>query len=157
MVRSESVWRSHLSTWQYLYKIRYLSIQTNCRFSDEYKLRTACGRFVFVLLWKRLCLFGLCLFRFVGCLFLLGSGKGCGLWLWHSLDFSLTLFFIMSISEEKKTEVIEDFSSTSRFLDDLLKIDNNYFDGLINHNYPSELQLNKANSSETEAPFLDLH
>ena len=25
------------------------------------------------------CLFGLCLFRFVGFLFLLGSGKGCGL------------------------------------------------------------------------------
>ena len=38
-------------------------------------------------------LFGLCLFRFVGFLFLLGSGKGCGLWLWHSLDFSLTFFF----------------------------------------------------------------
>ena len=37
-------------------------------------------------------LFGLCLFRFVGFLFLLGSGKGCGLWLWHSLDFSLTIF-----------------------------------------------------------------
>ena len=35
-------------------------------------------------------LFGLCLFGFVGFLFLLGSGKGCGLWLWHSLDFSLT-------------------------------------------------------------------
>ena len=34
----------------------------------------------------------LCLFRFVGFLFLLGSGKGCGLWLWHSLDFSLTFF-----------------------------------------------------------------
>ena len=40
-------------------------------------------------------LFGLCLFRFVGFLFLLGSGKGCGLWLWHSLDFSLTFFFIL--------------------------------------------------------------
>ena len=38
-------------------------------------------------------LFGLCLFRFVGFLFLLGSGKGCGLWLWHSLDFSLSFFF----------------------------------------------------------------
>ena len=37
-------------------------------------------------------LFGFCLFRFVGFLFLLGSGKGCGLWLWHSLDFSLTFF-----------------------------------------------------------------
>ena len=37
-------------------------------------------------------LFDLCLFGFVGFLFLLGSGKGCGLWLWHSLDFSLTFF-----------------------------------------------------------------
>ena len=27
-------------------------------------------------------------------LFLLVSGKGCGLWLWHSLDFSLTFFCI---------------------------------------------------------------
>ena len=42
-------------------------------------------------------LFELCLFRFVGFLFLLGSGKGCGLWLWHSLDFSLTVFCIVSI------------------------------------------------------------
>ena len=38
-------------------------------------------------------LFDLCLFGFVGFLFLLGSGKGCSLWLWHSLDFSLTFFF----------------------------------------------------------------
>ena len=38
-------------------------------------------------------LFDLCLFGFVGFLFLLGSGKGCGLWLWHSLDFSLNFFF----------------------------------------------------------------
>ena len=35
-------------------------------------------------------LFDLCLFGFIGFLFLLLSGKGCGLWLWHSLDFSLT-------------------------------------------------------------------
>ena len=49
------------------------------------------------------------------------------------------------------------WSSTSRYLDDLLNIDNNYFDGLISQIYPSELQLNKANSSETEVPFLDLH
>ena len=38
-------------------------------------------------------LFDLCLFVLVGFLFLLGSGKGCGLWLWHSLDFSLTFFW----------------------------------------------------------------
>ena len=40
-------------------------------------------------------LFGLCLFRFVSFLFLLGSGKGFVLWLWHSLDFSLTFFDIL--------------------------------------------------------------
>ena len=34
-------------------------------------------------------LFDLCLFGFVGFLFLLVSGKGRGLWLWHSLDVSL--------------------------------------------------------------------
>ena len=42
-------------------------------------------------------LFGLCLFKFVGFLFLLGHGKGCGLWLWHSLDFSLTFFFYIAL------------------------------------------------------------
>ena len=42
-------------------------------------------------------LFGLCLFRFVSFLFLLRSGKDCGLWLWHSLDFSLTFFYTLSL------------------------------------------------------------
>ena len=37
-------------------------------------------------------LFDLCLFGFVYFLFLLVSGKGWGLWLWHSLDFVLTFF-----------------------------------------------------------------
>ena len=49
-------------------------------------------------------LFGSRLFRFVGFLFHLGSGKGCGLWLWHSLDFSLTCFGTKFICNE------EDFS-----------------------------------------------
>ena len=37
-------------------------------------------------------LFDFRLFGFVCFLFLLVSGKGRGLWLWHSLDFSLTLY-----------------------------------------------------------------
>ena len=53
--------------------------------------------------------------------------------------------FMMSLSEEKQSEVIEAFSSTSTYLDDLLNIDNDYFDGLSSQIYPSELQLNKAN------------
>ena len=48
-------------------------------------------------------LFDLCLLRFVDFLFLLVSGKGCGLWLWHSLDFSLTFFFKTSFIRTKFT------------------------------------------------------
>ena len=51
---------------------------------------------------------------------------------------------MMSLSEEKQSEVIKAFSSTSRYLNDLLNIDNNYFDGLISQVYLSRLQLNKT-------------
>ena len=49
------------------------------------------------------------------------------------------------------------FNSTSRYLDDLLNIDNPYFEPMVGQIYPTELQLNKANSSDTEAPVLDLN
>ena len=62
--------------------------------------------------------------------------------------------FMMSLSDVKQAEIIEAFKSASRYLDDLLNIDNPYFEGMVNHIYPPELQLNKAN---TEAPFFDLH
>ena len=39
-----------------------------------------------------ICLFVLYVLVFVICFFLLLSGVGCGLWLWHSLDFSINLF-----------------------------------------------------------------
>ena len=64
---------------------------------------------------------------------------------------------MLSLSDDNKTEVIEAFYSTSRYLDDLLNTDNNFFDCMINHICPSEIQLNKANVSDTEASFLDLH
>ena len=53
--------------------------------------------------------------------------------------------------------IIEAFNSTSRYLDDLLNIDNPYFEQMVGQIYPTELQLNKANSSDTEALFLDLN
>ena len=40
-------------------------------------------------------LFDLCLFDFVGFLFLFVSRNGCSLWLWHSLEFSLIFFAIV--------------------------------------------------------------
>ena len=61
--------------------------------------------------------------------------------------------FMTSLSDVKQAEIIEAFKSTSRYLDDLLNIDNPYFEGMVNRIYPPELQLNKANTSDTEAPF----
>ena len=60
-------------------------------------------------------------------------------------------------SEDNQSYVIEAFNSISRYLDDLLNIDNNFFDSMVNRIYPSEVQLNKANVSDTVASFLDLH
>ena len=65
--------------------------------------------------------------------------------------------FMTSLSDVKQAEIIEAFNSTSRYLDDLLNIDTRYFEGMVNWIYLPELQLNKANTSDTEAPFLDLH
>ena len=65
--------------------------------------------------------------------------------------------FVLSLSEDNHSDVIEAISSTSRYLDDLLNIDNNFFDSMVNRIYPPELQLNKAKVSHTEASFLDLH
>ena len=61
------------------------------------------------------------------------------------------------LSDVKQPEIVGAFNSTSEYLDDLLNIYNPYFEGLVNRIYPTELQLKKTNTSDTEAPFLDLH
>ena len=52
--------------------------------------------------------------------------------------------FMLSLSEDNQSDVIEAFNSTSWYLDDLFNIDDNFFDSMVNHIYPSEYQLNKA-------------
>ena len=52
---------------------------------------------------------------------------------------------------------IDAFNTTSRYLDDILNINNVYFDNMVIQIYPSELQLHKANTSDSEAAFSDLH
>ena len=65
--------------------------------------------------------------------------------------------FMKSLSCENQANIMEAFNSTSRYLDDLLNIDNIYFDQMVDRIYHTELLLNRANSSDTEAPFLDLN
>ena len=65
--------------------------------------------------------------------------------------------FMLSLSDNNQADIIEAFNSTTRYLDDLLNIVNLYFEQMVGQIYPTELQLNKANSSDTEALFLDLN
>ena len=79
----------------------------------------------------------------------------------YILNFSQRKYCNITVADGSSALTFIDFKllkllkhlSTSRYLDDLLNIDNPYFEGI----YPPELQLNKANTSDTEAPFLDLH
>ena len=61
--------------------------------------------------------------------------------------------FMKSLSRENQAYSIEAFNSTSRYLDDLLNIDNIYFCQMVDRIYPAELQLNRASSSDTEEHF----
>ena len=84
-------------------------------------------------------------------------GTNCALLVADLFLFCYERDFMKDLSSDNQADVIEAFNSTSRYLDDLLNIDNPYFEGMVNQIYPSELQLNKANTSDTEVPFLDLH
>ena len=60
---------------------------------------------------------------------------------------------MLSLSKNNQTDIIEAFNSTFRYLDDLLNINNPYFKQMVDQIYPTERQLNKVNSSDTESPF----
>ena len=61
--------------------------------------------------------------------------------------------FMMSLSDAKQADIIDVFNTTSRYLDDILNINNFYFDSMVSQIYPSELQLYKANTSDTKVVF----
>ena len=47
--------------------------------------------------------------------------------------------FMSSLSDNNQTVIIETFNSVSRYLDDLLNIDNPYFEQMVYQIYPNEL------------------
>ena len=98
--------------------------------------------------------FGTKLYRqFVG----IPVGKNCAPLVADLFLYAYERDFMDSLNHDNQAGVIEAFTSATRYLDDLLNIDNPYYEGMVNQIYPSELQLNKANTTETEAPFSDLH
>ena len=70
--------------------------------------------------------------------------------------FAMKEILMASLSYNTEAENIQIFNSKSRYLDDPLNIANPYFEDMVERIYPPDLQLNNANASDTEAPFLDL-
>ena len=83
-------------------------------------------------------------------------GTNCALLIADLFLFCYEIEFMFSISDLNQADVIEAFTSTSRYLDGLLNIDNPYFEEMVSQIYPTEHQLNKAYSLKTEATHLDL-
>ena len=61
--------------------------------------------------------------------------------------------FMMSLSDDKQADAIDACNTTSSYLDDIVNSNNVYFDNMVRQINPSELQFNKANTSDTEAAF----
>ena len=121
-----------------------------------------------------LCLLCLCTRLFI-CALWLPAGKGLTSWLsfvvsncefvtfplvswvrfgtllYRFLIFAPLLTFMMSLSYDKQAGIIDAFNTTSRYLDDILNSNYVYFGNMVSQIYPSELQLNKANTSGKES------
>ena len=64
--------------------------------------------------------------------------------------------FMMSLSDDKQANIIDAFNTTYRYLDDILNINDIYFDNMVSQIYPSELKL-KANTSYTVVACLGVY
>ena len=60
--------------------------------------------------------------------------------------------FMLSLYDKYHVNDVDAFNSTSRYLDDLLNVDDFYFEQMVSHIYPAEPQV-KANLCDIEAPF----
>ena len=67
--------------------------------------------------------------------------------------------FMLSLSDNNQSDVIEALNPTSKYVDDLPNINNPYFEQMIGqiNIYPTKLSLDKAYSPDTEPSFLDLY
>ena len=63
---------------------------------------------------------------------------------------------MLCLSDNNQTDIIEAFNNTSRYLDDLPNIDYQYFEQMVGQIYPTEVNVNKADSSDTDARFWGL-
>ena len=70
-------------------------------------------------------------------------GTNCSPLVADLLLFCYERDFMMSLSDDKQADVIDAFNTASRYLDDILNINNVYFDNMESQIYPSEPNLIK--------------
>ena len=73
--------------------------------------------------------FGFELYRQIVGIFM---GTNCAPLVADLFQFCYERDFMLSLSEDNQFNVIDAFNSMSRYLDDLLNIDNNFFDSIVN-------------------------
>ena len=86
------------------------------------------------------------------CIFRRWVSPGCRLFL-----FCFERDFVVSLSGDKRANVIDVFYTTSRCLDGILGTDGVCFGNVVGRMCSSGLRLGRADASDTEAAFLDLH
>ena len=64
---------------------------------------------------------------------------------------------MMSLSDDKEADVIDAFNAIPDIWTIFKKKYNVYFGNMVSQIYPSELQLNKTNTSDKKAAFVELH
>ena len=84
-------------------------------------------------------------------------GTNCAPLIADSFLYCYESDFMSNLQKSKRSDLINKFNDTSRYLDDIFTIDNPVFAEHIPDLYPRELRLNKANTSDKETSFLDVN
>ena len=66
-------------------------------------------------------------------------------------------FMAKIFKDPTKVHLLDHFNNTYRYLDDIFSLNNPEFSNYIHEIYPTELILNKSNSTSDHCPFLDLN
>ena len=85
------------------------------------------------------------------------TGTNCAQLIADLFLFRYERDFMFNIHRSKRYDFLDMFNNTSRYLDDIFTIDNPEFEKHIHDIYPTELQLNKANTTEKETSVFDLN
>ena len=64
---------------------------------------------------------------------------------------------MVCLYDDTQGDILSALNTTSRYLDDILNINNIYFDNMFSKLYPPWLKHRKTNTADTTAAFLFVH